>query len=93
MHDAHSVCRMVNASSAYSGSVVANVKAEIARCGVSQSGVAAALGLSQPQVSRRLSGRVDFSSSEIIRLSDLLGVPVGVFFGEVAAPIASGDAA
>lgn len=85
MHKVHSVCRMAHASHAYSAiSVVANIKAEIARCGVSQAEVAEALGLTQPQVSRRLTGRVDFSSKELVDLSRLLTVPVATFFGEKA---------
>ncbi|WP_370454480.1 helix-turn-helix domain-containing protein [Homoserinibacter sp. GY 40078] len=54
----------------------------MARRGASQVDVAEALGLTQPQVSRRLAGRVEFSASELSRLSARLGVPVSAFFGE-----------
>lgn len=62
-----------------------NVKAEMARRSMSQMQVAALLGLSQTAVSRRLNGDVDFSASELSTLAREFSIPVGVFFGEVAA--------
>lgn len=62
-----------------------NVRAEMARRSKSQADIAALLGLSQTAVSRRLKGNVDFSASELERLSREFNIPVGVFFGEVAA--------
>ena len=53
----------------------------MARRSVSQAQVASTLGLTQPQVSRRLSGAVEFSASELSKLSKLLDVPVSAFFG------------
>lgn len=55
------------------------------RSGKSQADVAESLGLSQPAVSRRLSGEVDFSATELTKLAALLNVPVATFFGERAA--------
>lgn len=74
---------MLNASDAYP--LVANVKAEMARRGISQEEVSRALGLTQPQVSRRLAGRVEFSASEVPKLSELLDVSVASLFGEANA--------
>lgn len=48
-----------------------------------------ALGLAQTGVSRRLTGRIDFSASELAKLASLLNVPVSTFFGEVAIAPAS----
>lgn len=62
-----------------------NVRAEMARRSKSQADIAALLGLSQTAVSRRLKGNVDFSATELETLSREFGVPVGTFFGEVAA--------
>lgn len=54
----------------------ANIKAEMARRGVRQAALAAALGLSQPQVSARLRGVVPFNVNELHAVSEFLGVPV-----------------
>lgn len=62
-----------------------NVRAEMARRSKSQTYVATLLGLSQTAVSRRLSGDVDFSASELAMIADDFGTQVGTFFGEVAA--------
>lgn len=68
-----------------SATIAANVRAEVARAGRSQSEIATALGLSQTGVSRRLSGRVAFDGPELAALAALLDVPVAAFFGESAA--------
>lgn len=52
---------------------------------VRQVDIAAALNLSRMAVTRRFNGSVPFSAPELIILSKHLGVPVGAFFGEVAA--------
>lgn len=66
----------------------------MARAGVSQHDVAAVLGLSQTGVSRRLSGRVDFSATELAKLAAHLNVPVAVFFADaLAASPEGGEAA
>jgi transcriptional regulator with XRE-family HTH domain len=69
----------------HTGSVAEEARAAIARQRIRQSTIAEALNLSQASVSRRLSGDVDFTSTELRKLADLLGMPVGAFFGEVAA--------
>ncbi len=35
-------------------------------------------------VSRRLSGEVELSASDLASISEILDIPVGYFFGEVA---------
>lgn len=55
-------------------SVAANVKAEATRRGLVQSDLATALGVSRAAMSRRLTGEMEFSVSELITLADFLGV-------------------
>lgn len=57
----------------------------MARRSKSQSYIAGLLGLTQTAVSRRLSGQVDFSATELAIIAADFETPVGVFFGEVAA--------
>lgn len=57
-----------------------NVRAEMVRAGRSQQDIADLLDLSQPAVSRRLSGEVDFSATELTKLAAYLSVPVSTFF-------------
>lgn len=54
----------------------ANVRAEMARRGVTQAKLAAALGLSQPSVSARLRGVTPFDVDELHTVADFLGVPL-----------------
>lgn len=54
-----------------------NVRAELARRGLTQEQAGSAIGLTQKAMSRRLTGTVDFSATELHKLADLLGVPVG----------------
>jgi transcriptional regulator with XRE-family HTH domain len=63
----------------------ANVRAEMARRGVSQVKMAAALGLSQPSVSARLRGVTPFDVDELHAVADFLDVPVAALLpSEVA---------
>lgn len=64
---------------ALSVTVSAAVRAEMARKTVKQRAVAERLGISQTQVSRRLSGRVAFNVDELQTIAELLGVPVTTF--------------
>lgn len=52
---------------------------------VKQADIADALSVSRMAVVRRFNGSVPFTDRELITLSQRLGVPVGAFFGEVAA--------
>jgi transcriptional regulator with XRE-family HTH domain len=60
--------------------VAAEVRAELARKQMSQHALAAALGVAQQTVSRRLTGEVPFDVAELGRVAEILGVPVGQFF-------------
>ena len=52
---------------------------------VKQGQLAETLSISRQSVVRRLNGETPFTDRELIALSQRLGVPVGAFFGEVAA--------
>lgn len=62
-----------------------NVKAELARRGVTQAAIASALSLSQPQVSARLRGVVTFRIDELLTIAAVLSVPLGALLGEETA--------
>lgn len=51
-----------------------NVKAELIRQGLGQEAVGEALGVSQPQISRRIAGSIGFEAAEIARVAHMLGV-------------------
>lgn len=61
--------------------VATNIRAELARAGISQTAAARALGLADSSLSRRLNGRHSFRVSELYALADLIGVPVHAFIG------------
>ena len=65
--------------------VAATVRAEMARSRVTQATLAARLHLSQAAVSRRLKGDVAFNADELTIVSQVVGVSVGVLFGEAVA--------
>lgn len=69
----------------YTTRVADSVRAELARRKITQTELAEALGMTQPAVSRRMSGAVPFDTEELGRIADLLGVPMSVLFGEPAA--------
>lgn len=52
---------------------------------VRQADLAEALHVSKMSITRRLNGSVPFTADELIDLGVFLNVPVGAFFGEVAA--------
>ena len=56
--------------------IAAEVRAAVARKQVRQAAIAAALGISQAGVSRRLTGAVEFTVTELHIVARLLGVPV-----------------
>lgn len=60
----------------------ANVRAEMSRHGVTQAAVAERLGLPQSAVSKRLRGMTPWSASELAKVAELLGVPVGKLYPE-----------
>lgn len=59
--------------------VAASVRAELARANRTQQTLAAHLHLSQPAVSRRLSGDVSFSIDELVSIAEYLSVDVTLF--------------
>ena len=60
--------------------IAANVRAEMARRRLRAVTVAAELGMSQPAMSRRLSGEVPFTAIEVYRLAQILDVPIESLF-------------
>ena len=64
--------------------VAANVRAELARKRISQTEVAARLGVSRQNVAQRLSGRVDFRVGELVAIAGLLNIPVTALLVDAA---------
>lgn len=60
--------------------VAANVRAELARKGVSVNRLQYLVGGTQSYWQRRTGGRIEFSHKDLIALADLLGVEAGAFF-------------
>ena len=56
----------------------ANVRAELARAGVSGRSAALALGWSPSRMARRLSGETPFTVEEVAALAQHLEIPLGV---------------
>ena len=54
----------------------ANVRAEIARRGMSQAAVSKAIGISQGQFSKRLRGTIAFDINELDAIATVLDVPM-----------------
>lgn len=69
--------------------VGANVRAEMARRGVSQVALAGRLGISQAAVSKRLRGLTAFDINELHAVADVLGVAVGILMEDHAAEVQS----
>ena len=65
-----------------------NVRAEMARAGVTQAALAKALGLSQAAISARLLGKTPFDINELTTIAEHLGVEVSVLL-----PVKAGSAA
>lgn len=61
-----------------------NVRAEMARKGLSQAALAAELGMSQSMLSYRLAGRVALDVEELARIAAVLEVPVSTLMPEPA---------
>lgn len=64
--------------------VAAEIRAELARQKISQTTVAIVLGVSQASASRRLSGETPMDVNDLIKLAELLRVPVARFLPEAA---------
>ncbi|MGW4097097.1 helix-turn-helix domain-containing protein [Mycobacterium sp. NPDC004974] len=63
----------------------ANVRAEMARRGISQTLVGDRLSLSQPAISARLRGQTPFDLNELVAIAEFLEVPVAALIGDKAA--------
>lgn len=70
--------------------IARNVRAEMARRGVSQTALAEQLGWSQRAVSRRVTGETRIHADELTLVADALGVDVAVLLDT---PAPAGDAA
>ena len=73
---------MTNTPSAAAG---ANVRAEMARKGLTQATLARHLGLSQAAVSARIKGRTPFDINELVIVATVLDVPLAALTEGVAA--------
>lgn len=62
-----------------------NVRAEMARRGVSQTELAKQLGISQAAVSARLRGHTPFDVNELARIAVVLSVPAAELLDETKA--------
>lgn len=60
------------------------IRAEMARQGYRQRDLAALLGLSQATVSARMTGRIDFTVSEVRAIASWLGVAVSALLADAA---------
>jgi transcriptional regulator with XRE-family HTH domain len=64
--------------------VAANVRGELAAQGMTQSVLVDLLQLTSSSVSRRLRGEVPFRDSELVKIADLLSVPVSALFEQAS---------
>lgn len=64
---------------AISDRVAAEVRAEIARQGLTRASVAAKLGWTDQRFSLRMTGRVALSVAELVIIAEVLGVPTVQF--------------
>lgn len=67
---------------------IREVRAGLARNGRTQTDLAVALHLSRAAIARRMNGSVPFDHRDVKQISDFLGVPVAVLYGETTAAAA-----
>lgn len=65
--------------------IAAEVRAIMARHRMHQSELAERVGLSRSGLSRRLSGHIEFTSTEVAAVAAIFGVSVAVLYGEEVA--------
>lgn len=53
-----------------------NVRAELARLGLRHEDLAKLLGVSQPQATKRLTGKIGFEAAELVRISEEFDIPL-----------------
>lgn len=56
------------------------IRAEMARQGITGAELSASLGIKRPYLSLRLNGHFDFKAGEIIDICEVLGVPASEIF-------------
>lgn len=61
----------------------ANVRAEMARQGVTQMALARKIGLSQAAISARIKGRTPFDINELSQIAEVLDVPLDALLAGV----------
>jgi len=62
----------------------ANIRAEMARAGVTQTQLAVALGLPQAAISRRLCDETPWRVSEVQSVAEALGVPLSALLADTS---------
>lgn len=65
--------------------LAANIRAELARNGKTQTQLADHLGITRQALSQRLLGRIDFRMGEVTATATFLGTTISALVGEVAA--------
>lgn len=80
---------MTSTPSTPSATAGANVRAEMARKGMTQTTLARHLGFSQVALSARLRGVTPFDLDELVRCAEVLGVALDHLLAGVDAPAAS----
>jgi predicted XRE-type DNA-binding protein len=68
----------------YTQAVANTIRAELARRSLTQADLANALGVTQPAVSRRMTGQVPFDVEELAKAAALLGLPVSALIEDAA---------
>lgn len=63
----------------------ANIRAEMARSGLTQQDIANRIGKTRQAVSRRLTGLTEFRLDELAQIADLLDVPLEALTRDTAA--------
>lgn len=69
-----------------------NVRAELVRLGFGQDKLAEMLGVSQPQISKRLAGTIGFEAAELVRIAETLGIPAARLVDVAPQPAPAGVA-
>lgn len=72
--------------------IASNVRAEIARQGMTDAQFAARFGISAMGASRRLAGRTPFTTTEVARVAAFFGLEVGDLYKRVTHPAPVGPA-
>jgi transcriptional regulator with XRE-family HTH domain len=62
-----------------------NIRAEMARSGITQGTLASRLDMSPSALSRRLTGDAEWTIGELLAVSEILRCPLGALVSEVAA--------